>query len=271
MSMNTTLRRVALMVVVHLCSVSLAARASEEPQAPLCGTPSEERARDAEAAAWVSNADEARGGGAPGLVWDIHASSAGAPGDDPAPDYRLRVKASKEASLAEILEPANSKGNKMLQVDRNMWMTKPNLRKPVAISPRMRLTGQAAIGDIAATNYAQDYAAAFLRDEPCGEEQCHVLDLSARHKRTTYDRITYWVSATRGVAVKAEFLSPSCRPIKSARFEYDNVVKLGGKKIAFVSAMHIADATSGARTTLRYSNVEVREIPASEFDVANLQ
>ncbi|MDR1227518.1 MAG: outer membrane lipoprotein-sorting protein [Azoarcus sp.] len=258
------------MILVHLCPVSLAAQ-DTEAQAHPCGKPSVERARDAEAAAWVTNADEARGGGIPGLVWNIHASSTGAAGDDPIPDYRLRVKAAREASLAEILEPANSKGNKMLQVDRNMWMTKPNLRKPVAISPRMRLTGQAAIGDIAATHYAQDYAATFLRDEPCGEEQCHVLDLSARHKRTTYDRITYWVSVARGVAVKADFLSPSCKPIKSARFEYANVVNLGGKKIAFVSMMHITDAASDARTTLRYSDIEVREIPASEFDVANLQ
>jgi hypothetical protein len=268
--MNTTLQQVTFLVLIHLCPVSFAAPDAEAQGSP-CGTPPAERTRDAEAATWVKNADEARGGGIPGLVWNIHVSSTGAAGDDPIPDYRLRVKAAREASLAEILEPANSKGNKMLQVDRNMWMSKPNLRKPVAISPRMRLTGQAAIGDIAATNYAQDYAATFLRDEPCGEEQCHVLDLSALHKRTTYDRITYWVSATRGVAVKADFLSPSCKPIKSARFEYANAINLSGKKVAFVSTMHIADSTSDARTTLRYSNIEVREIPASEFDVANLQ
>ncbi|MDR2688209.1 MAG: outer membrane lipoprotein-sorting protein [Azoarcus sp.] len=268
--MNKTLHRAVLAALVHLCPAPLAAQETQA-QEHLCGTPSVAQARDAEAAAWVADADQARGGGIPGLAWDIHAVSTGAAGDDPIPDYRLRVKAASEASLAEILEPANSRGNKMLQVERNMWMTKPNLRKPVAISPRMRLTGQAAIGDIAATNYAQDYTAAFLRDEPCGEEQCHVLELSARHKRTTYDRITYWVSATRSVAVKAEFLSPSCKPIKTARFEYDNVVTLANGKIAFVSMMHIADAASDARTTLRYSKVEIREIPAAEFDVANLQ
>ena len=76
---------------------------------------------------------------------------------------RLLIKAAGEASLVETLAPLNSKGARMLQVERNMWLTKPGLKKPVPISPRQRLSGQAAIGDIAATNYAKDYSAAFLR------------------------------------------------------------------------------------------------------------
>jgi hypothetical protein len=239
--------------------------------AALLLTPLPLMAQTADATALVKSADQARGGGIPGLLWAIHAVSTGAADDDPIPDYRLRVKAAGTASLAEILEPLNSKGSKMLQVERNMWMTKPNLRKPVAISPRMRLTGQAAIGDIAATNYAKDYTASIVREEACGDERCHVLDLTANSKQTTYDRITYWISTARGLAVKAEFLTPSGKLLKSARFEYGNTISLDGRSIAFVSRMHISDALSDARTTLEYSDVKVRPIPASDFDVANLQ
>ena len=75
-------------------------------------------------------------------------------------DQTLRIKATDHAtgtsSVAEVLQPIGSKGSKMLQVARNMWITKPGLRKPVAISPRQRLTGQASIGDIAATDYTRD-------------------------------------------------------------------------------------------------------------------
>jgi hypothetical protein len=225
----------------------------------------------ADVAALVGNADQARGGGFPGLIWDVHAASVGAPDDDPIPDYRLRVKAIQTASLAEILEPANSKGGKMLQIDRNMWMSKPNLKKPIAISPRMRLTGQAAIGDIAATNYTQDYTARLVREEACDEEMCHVLELTANSKRSTYDRVTYWISKSRSLAVKAEFLTSSGKLLKSARFEYDNTITIRGKKIPFMSRMIITDAMSDARTTLTYSNISVQEIAAAEFDVANLQ
>ena len=218
----------------------------------------------------VRQADEARGGGIPGLIWDVRAVTSGADSDT-LPEHRLRVKAADAASLAEVLEPANSRGSKMLQVERNMWMTKPGLRKPVAISPRLRLTGQAAVGDIAATNYAKDYDATYLREERCGERLCHVLNLVARTKRTTYDRITYWIDMERGTAVKADFLSPSGKRLKSARFEYGNVVELDGRSIPFISRMSISDALSDSRTELEYSRIQIEPVAASEFDVANLQ
>lgn len=218
----------------------------------------------------IKNADLARGGGIPGLTWDVFAVNTGSLADE-LPDHRLRIKASDASSLAEVLEPANSKGAKMLQVDRNMWMTKPGLRKPVAISPRQRLTGQASIGDIAATNYAKDYTAQLIKEESIGEELCVVLELTANTKQTTYDRITYWISKSRGVALRADFLTPSGKLMKSARFEYSNSASSGGRAFPFISRMVITDALSDAQTTLQYSNIKVQPIAAAEFDVANLQ
>lgn len=223
-----------------------------------------------DAEALVRNADQARGGGISGLIWDVRTVTTGSDADE-LPDHQLRVKAADTASLAEVLAPANTRGSKMLQVDRNLWMTKPGLRKPVAISPRLRLTGQAAVGDIAATNYAKDYQATYLREEDCEQSRCHVLDLVARTKQTTYDRIIYWIDVHRGTAVKAEFLSPSGKLLKSARFEYGNVVSLDGRDISFISRMTINDALSDARTELQYSHVRIEAVPASVFDVANLQ
>lgn len=104
--------------------------------------------------ALLAVSDQARAGGLPGLVWDVHVTNTGSSVIDNDPSV-LRLKAADNASLAEYLEPLRSKGSRILQVGRNMWFTKPGLRKPVAISPRQRLTGQAAIGDIAATNYTQ--------------------------------------------------------------------------------------------------------------------
>jgi outer membrane lipoprotein-sorting protein len=219
----------------------------------------------------LKSSDQARGGGGlSGLVWEVQATNAGT-GADEQPNQRLLIKAIDSASLAEVLDPPNSKGAKMLQVDRNMWMSKPGLRKPVAISPRQRLSGQAAIGDIAATNYARDYNASYLREEMLGDERCHVLDLTAANRQTTYDRITYWISVRRGVAVKADFLSLSGKRLKSAELEYGNSIVVKGKAIAFVSRMTIADALTDARTTLQYSRVKTQPLPVSEFDVGNLQ
>ena len=228
------------------------------------------RAEGPDAMQLLAASDLARGGGLTGLVWEVQAVNSGSGAEDQV-NQRLRIKAVDSASVAEVLDPPNSKGAKTLQVDRNMWMTKPGLRKPIAISPRQRLSGQAAIGDVAATNYAKDYSAEYLREETINGEPCHVLDLRANSRQTTYDRITYWVSDKRKVAVRAEFLSLTGKRLKSAEFVYGNSISFKGQTIPFVSEMVISDALTDAKTALSYSHVKAQAVPQSEFDVANLQ
>lgn len=214
----------------------------------------------------LQQSDLARGGGLPGLIWTVRVHSMG----NEAQDMTLRVKAAKSSSVAATLEPLRSKGSKLLQVGRAMWLTKPGLKKPVAISPRQRLSGQAAIGDIAATNYAQDHMASLLREDEAASEPCHVLELKAVDRQATYDRVLYWVSQTRGLALRAEFLSLTGKQLKTAEFKYDNQLHHNGRALPFVSSMSISDELTNARTTLEYSDIRVRGIPESDFDVGLL-
>jgi len=217
----------------------------------------------------LKNSDQARGGGLPGIVWEIRLVSRD--GDRTDEPQRLIVKAVGESSVAETLEPARSKGGKLLQVERNMWLTRPGLSKPIPISPRQRMSGQASNGDIAATNYAGDYQAQLGGNESVDGEDCYQLELTAKHKRATYDRVRYWVSVKRGVAVKAEFYSLSGKLLKSARFEYNNVIDYEGKRLPFVSKMSIHDALIDAETTMSYDTVKVSKVAASEFDLGQMQ
>ena len=217
----------------------------------------------------LKDSDQARGGGLPGIVWEIKlASRDGERVDEP---QRLIVKAVGDSSVAETLEPVRTKGGKLLQVDRNMWLTRPGLSKPIPISPRQRMSGQASNGDIAATNYAGDYDAQMNSNETVDGEDCYLLDLSAKHKRATYDRIRYWVSVKRGVGVKAEFFSLSGKLLKSARFEYNNNIDYEGKRLLFVSKMTIRDALIDAETTMEFGAVKVNKVAASEFDLGQMQ
>lgn len=213
--------------------------------------------------------DKARGGGLPGVVWSIRLSSHER--DRTIEEQSLEVRAVDDASVAETMEPARFRGAKLLQVGRNMWLTRPGLSKPIPVSPRQRMTGQASNGDIAATNYAADYAAVLDGEETVNDEPCHVLALSAKHKRSTYDRIRYWVSKSRGVAVKAEFYSLSGKLLKTASFEYGNEIRYEGRRIPFVSRMSIRDALVDAQTDMRYESVAVRKLPPAEFDLGQLQ
>lgn len=217
----------------------------------------------------LKNSDQARGGGLPGIVWEIKLISRdGAKVDEP---QTLVVKVVGESSVAEVLEPVRSKGSKILQVDRNMWLTKPGLSKPIPISPRQRMSGQASNGDIAATNYAVDYEAQLNANETLDGEECYVLELSSKYKRSTYDKIRYWVSVKRGVGVKAEFKSVSGKLIKTANFAYNNIIEYEGKRIPFISKMIIHDAPIDAETTMEFGTVKVKKVPASEFDLGQLQ
>lgn len=152
-----------------------------------------------------------------------------------------------------------------------MWLTRPGLSKPIPISPRQRLSGEASNGDIAATNYAGDYEAKLAGEEMVDGETCHVLELTARNKRATYDRVRYWVSAKREIGVKAEFYSLSGKLLKTARFDYGNTIEYNGKRIPFVSKMIIRDALIDAETTMNFSSIKVRKIAAAEFDLGQMQ
>jgi len=222
-----------------------------------------------DAQAILKESDRARGGGLPGIEWEIRLTSRdGVHVDEP---QRLLVKAVDDSSLAETQEPARFKGSRLLQVAHNMWLTRPGLSKPIPISARQRMSGQASNGDIAATNYAGDYAAQVNATETLEGELCHVLDLSARHKRATYERIRYWVSVKRGVGLKAEFFSLNGKLLKSARFEYDNRIDHEGLRMPFISRMVIRDALIDAETTMEFGAVQVKKIATAEFDLGQLQ
>ncbi|NOJ52382.1 MULTISPECIES: outer membrane lipoprotein-sorting protein [Myxococcus] len=226
------------------------------------------RAAEPDAAEILKASDRSRGGGLPGIRWTVRITPES--GVDKEPERLLTLKANATASLAETREPVRFKGSKLLQVDRNMWMSRPGLRKPIPISPRQKLSGQASQGDIASTNYAVDYQGKLLREEDVNGEASYVLELKAINTFCTYDRITYWVSKERQVGVKAEFFSLSGKLLKSATFEYGNQLTHEGKTFPFVSKMTIQDALTPARTTLEYADVQVTELARGTFDVNRL-
>jgi outer membrane lipoprotein-sorting protein len=180
----------------------------------------------------------------------------------------LSVQARGYDFLAEFVEPPKTRGQKVLFVQHNMWFAKRDVNKPVPISPKQKLVGGAAYGDIAATNYADDYAATLLPDEVLGEESCYAFELKAVAKNATYERIKYWISRDRGVAVKAEYYTVSGKLFKHAIFEFDHRVGIDGESRPFISKMTISDALNeGQSTTLQFSDPTITELPDSIFNV----
>lgn len=216
----------------------------------------------------LRNSDRARGGGLPGIHWQVQVRAIDG---DKVVEQGLSIKAVTDKSLAEFFAPPNIADQKLLMVGRNMWFIRDGLRRPVPISPRQRLIGQASNGDVAATNYAGDYEAKLLDNETIDGEQTYKLELTARNKQVTYPRITYWVSTSRGLGVKAEFYTLSGRIFKAARFEYENTIVYENKHIPFVSRMVIEDRVNPGRiTTLTYSNIKAAKLPRRTFSLNRL-
>jgi outer membrane lipoprotein-sorting protein len=212
----------------------------------------------------LAKADEARGN-AEGVEWEIQIESVEGGREQ---QRIIRVTARSFNSLAEFLAPANVKGQKLLMLDRNMWFAKPGLSKPVPISPRQKLMGGAANGDIASTNYAGDYRINQASEEVVGPERCYLFDLHAKDKKATYDRIKYWISTERLVGIKAEFYTVSGKMFKSATFEYKNSITIDGQSRAFISKMVITSAILKEDvTTMDYRKASIKKVPDAIFNL----
>ncbi len=212
----------------------------------------------------LKKSDQARGN-EDGIEWEININSV----EKGRQQQRLlRVKARSYNALAEFLSPANVKGEKILMVDRNMWFVKPGLSKAVPISPRQKLLGGAANGDIASTNYAGDYKIGEVTEESYAGEACFVFELTALNKKVTYDRIKYWISKERRVGVKSEFYTVSGKLFKIATFEYKNNLIPNDRLRPFISRMVITNAAVKEDvTTMDYRNVSIKKIRDSTFNL----
>jgi hypothetical protein len=216
----------------------------------------------------LRDSDRARGGVEGGVSWEIDLETT-EDGNKNAVHYIVKVKG--DDALVEATAPGRNKGEQMLFNDRNLWFFKPGIKKPVAISPRQKLMGQAANGDIASTNYYRDYEGKIVGQEDVDGVPTYKLELKAKGKNVTYDSIRYWISQKNRVGVKAEFLTVSGEMFKSATFVYSNTISLSGKAQPFVSKMIITDAlVKENKAQLSYHTPKAEKHADSLFNVNNL-
>lgn len=218
--------------------------------------------------ALLRDADRSRGGAGAGITWHTTVES---DEDGRQTSRSFVVKARGNDALVEATAPARNKGEILLFNDRVIWFVKPGLRRPVSISARQRLSGDASNGDIASTNYARDYEGVVTGEDVVGGEPAYRLDLKARSKSVTYDRIRYWISKRRHLGLKAEFLTVGGDLFKTAEFEYGNTLRSPTGEYPFVSRMVIRDATgAGTVTRIVFDAPRAEVHPVTMFNINNV-
>jgi outer membrane lipoprotein-sorting protein len=196
------------------------------------------------------------------------------------PSYVLRVKITNfesgkadEEKLYEVSQKGTGKtyvefmsprdkGRHMLMLDDDMWIYLPDTSRPVRITPLERLTGDASSGDVARTNYAVDYSPVYVRTEKVGVDECHVLELTAKRKGSTYQRVLYWLRSSDARPVKAEFYLTSGKHIKSATF--DEYATVNGKTQLRRLTLY-DEIRHNSHSVLEYSGIAPRELPDKLF------
>jgi outer membrane lipoprotein-sorting protein len=174
--------------------------------------------------------------------------------------YQVSQKGTEKTHV-EFLSP-REKGQYLLMLGDDMWIYLPGTSRPVRITPLERLTGNTSNGDVARTHYAIDYDATYLRTEKVEDTDCHVLDLKAKRKGSTYQRIEYWLRVQDARPVKAEFYLTSGKHIKSETF--DEYQQVNGRTL--IRRATICDwIRKSSRSVMEYSGFAPHEFPDKLF------
>ncbi len=204
-----------------------------------------------------------------GVQWTVNVDSTE---NGEAQSAKLSVTAEGGKIFAEILEPLDAQGRKYIVDGDDMWFFRPGLSRPVSVSKRQRLSGDAAIGDVASTNFLDGYDIAGVEHKDHEGVLHNVYTLTAASRSSTYGKIIYWVSSKGGLGSKAEYYAPSGKLLRIATMSYGNQVTLSGESVPFISEMKIEDITGSHRvTTLHFTDVQIGDYPDSLFDPENLK
>ena len=245
-SVNSTLRIFLLAtVVVFLLLIALRGHAASAP------------GLDAEAL--LKRSDTFRNGW-PAFVTRVKITNYESGKPDEEKLYEVSQKGT-DRTYVEFMTP-REKGRHLLMLGDDMWVYLPDTSRPVRITPLERLSGDASNGDVARTNYATDYSAVYLRSEKVGEVECHVLELTAKRKGATYQRIVYWLRAEDARPVRAEFYLTSGKHIKSATF--DDYAQISGKTQLRRLTLY-DEIRHNSHSMLEYSATTPRDLPDKLF------
>lgn len=132
--------------------------------------------------------------------------------------YHVYIK-DLDHSLVAFTSPASEKGKSLLMVGEDLWIYLPNVKKPVRIPLNQRLVGDVSNGDMARSNFANDYNATLSGEESVNGKDCYILDLVAKSPNKTYNKIKYWVAKADYRPVQAEFFTVSGQSLKTCSYE----------------------------------------------------
>lgn len=206
----------------------------------------------------LARADAFRGG-FDSFVTRVRLTSREGDGVTDTAEFEVSIKG--DNSLVKFLS-VRGKGQSMLMRGDDMWLFLPAVARPVRITPIQRLLGNVSNGDIARLRYADDYTPVMEGQTEVDGVRATVLDLRAKRKSATYQRVRYIVRADDGRPLAAEYFLTSGKPMKTATF--GGLRDMAGKPT--LTRIDIRDVDrAGVTTTIELLSLVPKRLPDKLF------
>lgn len=148
--------------------------------------------------------------------------------------YEVLIKGA-DKTLVRFADPGD-KGKLLLMLEDAMWLYIPSTSRPIRVTPLQRLSGNASNGDVAQTSLTANYTATLVGEETLDGQAAYVLELVARRKSATYQKVRLWVGQQTLLPVKAEFQLSSGKPSKVCL--YQEYQKVEGRRLLRRQVIH---------------------------------
>ena len=174
----------------------------------------------------------------------------------------------KDKALVKYTKPVSDLGKQVLMVESDMWIFMPRSAKPIRVSPKQKVSGNAAYGDIARLNFVGNYTPKLIKTEKFEGQNAHFLSLTAiPGKAVTYSQIEYIVNAISNKPLKAIYKTKAGKPLREGYFEdYLNVFG-----VSRPTSMRMLDLIrKGNTTVIKFVNATKTKLPNLLFKKQNM-
>ncbi|MFZ9521442.1 MAG: outer membrane lipoprotein-sorting protein [Silvanigrellaceae bacterium] len=169
----------------------------------------------------------------------------------------------RDKTRINTLIPVRDRKRSMIMKGDDVWAYVPNLKRPVLVSMSQRLAGETALADVSRMRWWQDYAATLDSEDG----RFWNLMLQASRKKLPYRQIKVQIEKSTFKPVQAEYLSPSGRILKRAKFSgYKTIAGASRPTEIFFENIVVPSKSS----TLKILKLEEKDVPDALFDEQSL-
>jgi len=170
------------------------------------------------------------------------------------------IKKGKDKIAMLYLAPASEKGRSTLRIGENMWLYIPSANKPIRITSLQSVVGGVFNNaDIMQLEYSSEYDATYLK----GTDSEYILDLKAKNKTVSYDRLKMWITKDKKILRKVEAYSATKMLIKTLEFKEDKNFGAGLTRPAVIETY--SPLYKGFRSLMIYQTIKKKNFPDEVF------